>query len=134
MHSRSIVHRDLKPENILITRIEVGDQLSVRIADFGLSTTAPKSLDGKLTKMCGTAGYIAPEIFSSDGYTFKCDIFSAGSILFNLLTGRFIFDAKDSHDLLIKNRECNLTLVRNYIKRYSVECQDIILKLLSVNQ
>jgi serine/threonine protein kinase len=133
MHSRSIVHRDLKPENILITRIEVGNQLCVRIADFGISTTAPKSLDGKMTQQCGTAGYIAPEIFSSDGYTFKCDIFSAGSILFNLLTGRFIFDAKDSHDLLIKNRECNLALVKSFIKRFSCECQDLILKLLSIN-
>lgn len=96
MHNRSIVHRDLKPENILITRIEVGDQLCVRIADFGISTTLPKGIDGKLTKQCGTAGYIAPEIFSGEGYTSKCDIFSTGSILFNLLTGRFIFDAKDS--------------------------------------
>jgi hypothetical protein len=53
-------------------------------------------LNEKLTKQCGTAGYIAPEIFTQEGYTSKCDIFSAGSILFNLLTGRFIFDAKDS--------------------------------------
>jgi len=96
MHNRSIVHRDLKPENILITKIEVGDQLCVRIADFGISTSISLGLNEKLTKQCGTAGYIAPEIFTQEGYTSKCDIFSAGSILFNLLTGRFIFDAKDS--------------------------------------
>ena len=95
MHSRSIVHRDLKLENILISRIEEGDQLCVRIADFGLSTIISKDKNEKLTKYCGTPGYIAPEIFTQEGYTSKCDIFSAGSILFNLLTGKFIFDAKD---------------------------------------
>jgi serine/threonine protein kinase len=40
---------------------------------------------------CGTPGYVAPEILKNEGYTSKCDIFSLGSLMFNLLTGFFLF-------------------------------------------
>jgi serine/threonine protein kinase len=49
---------------------------------------------------------VAPEIFKKYGYSYKADIFSLGSVLFNLLTGRYLFSAENQQDLLIKNIKC----------------------------
>jgi len=84
MHQKRIVHRDLKPENILLNSKEDG-VLDVRIADFGLAVELQE--EEKLTKKCGTPSYIAPEVLEGNGYDFKADIFSLGSLMYNLTTG-----------------------------------------------
>jgi len=98
MHSKYIVHRDLKLANILLNSNEEG-VLDIRIADFGL---AKKLKPGQfISEKCGTPTYIAPEVLRGDPYSFKADIFSLGSIMYNLLTGRYLFDEED-HNLLLK--------------------------------
>jgi len=81
LSSKKIVHRDIKPSNLLIE-----DEDNIKIIDLGLAT----SLKTKkyILKKCGTAGYIAPEMFKYDDhapatmYDNRCDIFSAGCVLF----------------------------------------------------
>lgn len=100
MHNvRKIVHRDLKPENILID-----DQLNIKFADFGFSTS--KNIDG-LTSFAGSNTYIAPEVkalrsLSDDDrkpYNGKeADLFSLGVILFLLVKGTFPFLNADEED------------------------------------
>jgi serine/threonine protein kinase len=90
IHQKSIVHRDIKLDNILINKREEGD-CNVKLADFGMATFAASSNNGYLYIKCGTPGYVAPEILRSEGYTNKCDIFSAGAVFFNLLTGLYLF-------------------------------------------
>lgn len=61
IHDGGIVHRDLKPENLLFrTPAEDAD---VMIADFGLSRVMEEEKFHLLTEICGTPGYMAPEIF-----------------------------------------------------------------------
>lgn len=61
IHSTGIVHRDLKPENLLFrTKDEEAD---IMIADFGLSRVMDDDKFQLLTEICGTPGYMAPEIF-----------------------------------------------------------------------
>ena len=50
----------------------------------------------RLKHKCGSPGYIAPEIFTGKGYSFKVDIFGLGSVFFNLLTGRSLFSGTTS--------------------------------------
>jgi len=64
--------------------------------------------DEMLTHKCGSPGYVAPEIFKKSGYSYKADVFSLGSVFFNLLTGRYLFSAQNQDDLLIKNVKCDL--------------------------
>lgn len=89
-----MVHRDIKLDNILIKQIEETTNYEVRVADFGLATFAtsggPLEL---LTHKCGSPGYVAPEIFKKSGYSYKADVFSLGSVFFNLITGRYLFSA-----------------------------------------
>jgi serine/threonine protein kinase len=61
IHESGIVHRDLEPENLLFrTPAEDAD---VMIADFGLSRVMEEEKFNMLTEICGTPGYMAPEIF-----------------------------------------------------------------------
>jgi serine/threonine protein kinase len=92
---KKIVHRDIKPDNILINSIkDKGKHYEIKVADLGLAVPTPQ--DKQLYMKCGSPGYIAPEIFTcsqslEQGYSYKADIFSAGSTFFNLLTGFYIF-------------------------------------------
>jgi serine/threonine protein kinase len=86
---KHIVHRDIKLENILINQIEEKTKCEIRIADFGLAAFTPN--DELITHKCGSPGYVAPEIFQKSGYSYKADVFSLGSVFFNLLTGRYLF-------------------------------------------
>ena len=61
IHSCGIVHRDLKPENLLF-RSKAPDA-DIMIADFGLSRVMEENKFHLLTEICGTPGYMAPEIF-----------------------------------------------------------------------
>ncbi len=62
LHKRNIIHRDIKLENILIQKVDEGREFDVRIADFGLSVFLPEEETAKLTEICGTPCYVAPEI------------------------------------------------------------------------
>jgi serine/threonine protein kinase len=96
---KKIVHRDIKLENILIKSIEDSVAHEVRIADFGLAVITPK--DELIKHKCGSPGYVAPEVFSGRGYTYTADMFSLGSVLFNLLTGRYLFQG-DTPEMLLR--------------------------------
>jgi serine/threonine protein kinase len=63
IHTAGIVHRDLKPENLLF-RTEAADA-DIMIADFGLSRVLEEEKLSLLTGICGTPGYMAPEIFQN---------------------------------------------------------------------
>ncbi|KAF6744337.1 calcium/calmodulin-dependent protein kinase [Ephemerocybe angulata] len=95
IHEAGIVHRDLKPENLLFkTQAEDAD---IMIADFGLSRVMDDSTLSLLTEICGTPGYMAPEIFKRTGHSKPVDVWAMGVITYFLLAGYTPFD-RDSQD------------------------------------
>ena len=82
-HNKGICHRDLKPENLLYLNAGNEKDNPIKVIDFGLSQIF---IDRKLKTKVGTAYYVAPEILKGD-YTEKCDIWSAGVILYIFLSG-----------------------------------------------
>ncbi|CAG2168053.1 unnamed protein product [Oppiella nova] len=86
IHSNNVVHRDLKPENILLD-----DNYNIKISDFGFARLiSPKE---RLYDLCGTPGYLAPELLrasmyeNSDGYGKEVDLWACGVIMYTLLVG-----------------------------------------------
>ncbi|CAD2217891.1 serine/threonine-protein kinase [Angomonas deanei] len=93
MHTQSVLHRDLKLGNILLDL-----EGNVKVGDFGFATYYNPQRD-RLTKLCGTPNYIAPEILDASetltGYGFEVDIWSLGVILYTLTVGTPPFQQKD---------------------------------------
>nr|AHW46386.1 MSP [Paramecium caudatum] len=88
-HAQNIIHRDMKPSNIMLQSPD--PKAGIKVIDFG---TAKKQVSGeKQTQVIGTPLYIAPEVIDKQ-YTEKCDIWSCGVILYQILTGKFPFDVK----------------------------------------
>eukprot|EP01007_Sphenomonas_quadrangularis_P000961 NODE_182_length_1900_cov_85.023231_g137_i0.p1 GENE.NODE_182_length_1900_cov_85.023231_g137_i0~~NODE_182_length_1900_cov_85.023231_g137_i0.p1 ORF type:complete len:331 (+),score=59.30 NODE_182_length_1900_cov_85.023231_g137_i0:60-1052(+) len=86
LHARGIIHRDLKPENLLFSNPDKDDN-SIKISDFGLAKIW--SGDMLVKTACGSPNYVAPEVLTNDmkGYSFACDMWSVGVILYVLLCG-----------------------------------------------
>ncbi|XP_048543159.1 G-type lectin S-receptor-like serine/threonine-protein kinase At2g19130 [Triticum urartu] len=78
-----IIHCDIKPENILLD-----EDMSPRIADFGMAKLVRRDFSRALTTMRGTIGYLAPEWISGQPISAKADVYSFGMVLFELISGR----------------------------------------------
>lgn len=90
IHASGIVHRDLKPENLLFRTPD--EDADIMIADFGLSRIMEEEKLNMLTEICGTPGYMAPEIFKKTGHGKPVDVWAMGVIAYFLLAGYTPFD------------------------------------------
>ena len=109
-HERGLVHRDVKPANILI-----GDDGSVKVADFGIAKA--EEHDGDLTKtgmVLGTAAYVAPEQITGehpvDG---RADQYALGCMLYEALAGRQPFKGDSAVATAAQRLESNPTPLRS---------------------
>ena len=81
-HRAGVIHRDVKPENVLLN-----SDGRIKVADFGLARAESASKQTKTGMLIGTVGYLAPEqVVSGDADT-RTDVYAAGIMLFELLTG-----------------------------------------------
>ena len=105
IHKKGFIHRDIKSKNFLV---ELGPRhLNLKLADFGLVKQI-NDRDQVIHTVCGTPGYMAPEMIKEEGYDSKCDVFSAGCVAYQILTRSSLFKAPDVQTMLRTNSECNL--------------------------
>ncbi|KAJ3026637.1 UNVERIFIED_CONTAM: hypothetical protein HDU68_005309 [Siphonaria sp. JEL0065] len=96
LHSQNIVHRDLKPENLLFRAKDSNDLV---IADFGLSKISDGEALNNLKTLCGTPGYMAPEVILKTGHGKSVDLWSIGVMTYFLLCGYTPFDGGNRDDI-----------------------------------
>src|SRR5579872_3169844 len=96
LHDHGIVHRDLKPGNIFL------ENGTVKVGDYGLSKSISTSQRTAQTQTVGTVHYMAPEI-STGNYNKQIDVYGAGVILYEMLSGRVPFDGESAGEILMKH-------------------------------
>jgi len=121
-HNNGICHRDLKPENLLYLNPGSEENNPIRVIDFGLSQIFTQQ---KLKTKVGTAYYVSPEILTGD-YTEKCDIWSAGVILYIFLSGDPPFNGPSDSAIYNKIAKMKYTFPEKKWKDISNEAKDLI--------
>jgi NIMA (never in mitosis gene a)-related kinase len=96
IHERHILHRDLKTQNIFLTSTG-----HVKIGDFGISRVLQSTYDCAQTAI-GTPYYLSPEICQEKPYNQKSDIWSLGCMLYEMISLKHAFDAKNIKGLVLK--------------------------------
>ncbi|MCA9071109.1 MAG: protein kinase, partial [Planctomycetaceae bacterium] len=96
-HSQNLIHRDIKPGNILL---EEGVEDHVKITDFGLARTVDDASMTQTGVIAGTPLYMAPEQIQGGTLDSRTDLFSLGSVLYQMLTGRPPFRASTTMGVL----------------------------------
>ena len=118
-HAAGVLHRDVKPDNCFL--VQKGARTHLKLLDFGISKFLPRKADGedsgdvaqaaggdehRMTKtgvVMGTPYYMAPEqARGRRELDHRCDIYAAGAILYEALSGRVPFDAENVNELLFK--------------------------------
>ena len=143
VHKKKIVHRDLKLENILF--FDKTPESDLKIIDFGLSAIVKAKIhsffshdkdvleaSNDLNTKVGTPLYVAPEVLKGN-YSYECDIWSLGVIMFILLSGDppFFNATEDKLFDLIEKGEYNF---KNKVwEKVSLKAKDLIMRILKVN-
>jgi calcium-dependent protein kinase len=125
IHSQNIIHRDIKPENILFANKR--DYSTLKSIDFGLATMTNKD-----SKSVGTPFYMAPETI--DGHSNeRSDIWSVGVIVYQMLTGKYAFNAEKGENLYEKIKHDEIDMQPLIESNCSEEAKDFICKCLKKN-
>jgi len=97
-HGLGVVHRDLKPANLFLAQRSDGKPI-IKLLDFGISKVGGVELTRRRSSF-GTPHYMSPEqLMASGEVDFRCDIWSLGAILHELITGKPPFDSEDLVEL-----------------------------------
>ncbi|HWN09416.1 MAG TPA: serine/threonine-protein kinase [Pyrinomonadaceae bacterium] len=91
-HNRGVLHRDLKPANVMID-----ENGNVRLTDFGIAGLLDEGSSGEIS---GTPAYMSPEQLAGKELTLKSDIYSLGLVIYEIYTGKKVFDAPTLPQLL----------------------------------
>lgn len=126
LQSQNLIHRDLKPHNLLLSKDSTN--AVVKIADFGFARMIePSTL---ADTMCGSPLYMAPEVLSSQKYDLKADLWSSGTILFQMITGKPPYHGDNYIHLLDNIKKKKWSLPDHCAKVISNECKDLLSGLL----
>ena len=97
-HSRGIIHRDIKPQNIMVLR-----DGSVKVADFGIARLTSAQQATLTQEALGSVHYISPEQAKGSRIDARSDLYSAGVVLYEMLTGRLPFEGDSPVSVAIQH-------------------------------
>jgi hypothetical protein len=125
-HERGVIHRDLKPANVMLDGAG-----KIRITDFGLASIAA-SIKGAEAR-AGTPAYMSPEQLAGREVTTKSDIYSLGLILYEILTGKRVFEATTLPELMKLREQGAITNPSTLVRDLDPLIERVILRCLEID-
>lgn len=127
-HANNIIHRDIKPQNILITHDGI-----VKVADFGIARASNSATLTNTGNVIGSVYYISPEQ-ARGGYTDeKTDLYSLGTVMYEMATGKVPFVAESPVVIALKHIQDEVVRPSEVNPDIPQALEDIILKCLEKN-
>jgi len=126
LHEFGIVHRDLKLENIMMS--DNSERSIPKLVDFGLAKIIGPNETA--TEPFGTLGYVAPEVLKKQPYSFSCDVWSFGCIIYAMLSGSLPFDHETQKETIRMTIEDKLVFDLPCWNRISETAKELITNLL----
>lgn len=137
-HTLGIIHRDIKSANIMVQRKQgmrltgaIGEELSVKIMDFGIAQTNAIGRNGENESIMGSIHYISPERIDGMPAIAASDLYSLGIVMYEAATGRLPFDAASQDKILEKHLRENPIPPRNLNPGIDDDLNDIIMQALN---
>ncbi|MBZ5704336.1 MAG: protein kinase [Acidobacteriia bacterium] len=124
-HERSVVHRDIKPANVMLLK-----DGTVKIVDFGIARMGGDKVT-RTGQVMGSIQYMSPEQINGAHVDQRTDIFSAGVLLYQLLTNVLPFEGKDTGDTLLKIIHGTPPSLSQFLQQYPPELETIVLRALA---
>ncbi len=126
-HSQDVVHRDIKPSNVLIDQ-----QGNTFLTDFGIAKLVAETAQFTATgAIIGTPAYMSPEQGLGEPVDYRCDIYSLGVVLYELVTGRVPFEAETPLAVLLKHINDPLPLPCQIRPDLPAQVERVILKAMA---
>ena len=120
------MHRDIKLENIMMS--DNTETAVVKVVDFGLAKMIGSK--EKTDEPYGTLGYAAPEVLQKDHYSFSCDLWSLGCIIYAMFSGSLPFDSDSGEEVISMTLNDPVRFNQNCWKDVSTEAINLIKGLL----
>ena len=127
-HDAYIIHRDIKPQNIMIL-----DNGMIKITDFGIAMSMNATQLTQTNSVMGSVHYLPPEQASGKGATTKSDIYSAGILMYELLTGSVPFKGDNAVEIALKQMKERIPSIRRQNPLIPQSVENIVLKATAKN-
>ena len=127
-HDSYIIHRDIKPQNIMI--LENG---LVKIMDFGIAMAMNSTQLTQTNSVMGSVHYLPPEQANGKGSTLQSDIYSMGTVMYELLTGKLPYKGDNAVEIALKHLKEPLPSIREELPNIPQSVENIIIKATAKN-
>lgn len=127
-HNAYIIHRDIKPQNIMIL-----DNGMIKITDFGIAMSMNATQLTQTNSVMGSVHYLPPEQASGKVATTKSDIYSAGILMYELLTGSVPFKGDNAVEIALKQMKERIPSIRKQNPLIPQSVENIVLKATAKN-
>ena len=127
--SLGIVHRDVTPQNVLLSR-----EGEVKLADFGIAMAIGKGEKSATGVIKGKFAYMSPEQSVGGELDSRSDLFSVGTVLYLLATGRKPFEGATDLDVLMQVRKCRYEKPSSLVRDFNPEVERFIARALRADR